>query len=1011
MRDPDGCTQFDCPPSAEAPFQHASWAEEEGMSHVVGTVQAVAPVTIGPDSGNPPDDPNTWVHELTPPAPPIGLTKLVILHFHSASLPASNRVEVDLGYDTDVFTAASGNEFWTRPVDVAQFGGKAVIKYITDGAPNGGVVFDRYGRGEQHAGEQDPTSISNCDPFLVDPVIMNATEFFREPNHYDPSWLCHVPPQWDNSGCIPADDIRATVARSVGMIYHAHEPMDDPHVLTTCTVTLVGADLVFTAGHCMADPVEHAKSASVIFNYDVACDGAKPPGYAPRFHKVKKVLRQKWMGAVDYCLIQLVVPPGGLGIPPVEMRADVPALGEQVFGIHHPNGAVKKLSPPLPGFETIDSIAANRVSADFDISGGSSGSGLFDTSGRILGVLAQSSPCDLGYYPTTAFLNELETPPGPAIARDVMLVFDRSGSMSADAGTGQSKMEEARDTAALFVSLVRSDAGNRLGLVSFSTQASNPVDFAIADVNAANKTTLIGPPLAGSKIGGLNAGGNTTIGGGLKAGAQQLVPPGINPRAILLLTDGLQNTNPMIEAAEVQGLLPGIDITAVGFGTEANLDGALLTQLAEQHNGLYMRAGDGLDLKKFFGLAFGNMFEAGALMDPRFTLARDQPAGAPVPFQVCGEETITIIVGWDNPAATLRAEVRTPGGALITGATPGTEQAVGRTWTFLRIPLPHGGERDGTWTVTVVRPAGSVTAAPSAPATRGFVNVIAKGGPRLARWPDRARYHVGDPINPIVALRYAAGGAPGHASVRVTVTRPSASLGNILAQEKLKPPITLSGDTIPARQATLMAIEAASGQPAVGYTETAFDLISDPAHTNGQFETAGVFGYPSTDLLTVEGNYTFHARATYGVGCVSTRELTWSIMVHPSIDPGRTGVTVSDGGQRPDGTRAGTVTVTPRDRYGNLLGPGRLADLTITGMPGTTVTGPVRDNRDGSYRVPVAWDPAAGAPGVIVAQPGRPLAAVVLRPPGPRPQGCRLCWVLLGLLLVILLVVLGWLGG
>ena len=59
------------------------------------------------------------------------------------------------------------------------------------------------------------------------------------------------------------------------------------------------------------------------------------------------------------------------------------------------------------------------------------------------------------------------------------------------------------------------------------------------------------------------------------------------------------------------------DINAVGFGPASNLNGALLTQLSETHNGVYMRAGDGLDLKKFFALAFGNIFAAGALLDPK----------------------------------------------------------------------------------------------------------------------------------------------------------------------------------------------------------------------------------------------------------------------------------------------------------------------------------------------------------------------------------------------------------
>lgn len=72
-------------------------------------------------------------------------------------------------------------------------------------------------------------------------------------------------------------------------------------------------------------------------------------------------------------------------------------------------------------------------------------------------------------------------------------------------------------------------------------------------------------------------------------------------------------------------------------------------RISTDHDGLYPRAGNGLALKKFFGLAFGNIFEAGALMDPEFDMPAAIRRGDPIPFQVCGEEALTVIVGWDNP--------------------------------------------------------------------------------------------------------------------------------------------------------------------------------------------------------------------------------------------------------------------------------------------------------------------------------------------------------------------------
>jgi hypothetical protein len=956
------------------------------MSHVTGTVQPASPVIkIGPDFGPATGPGNTWTLNFNPPPSPApGGTKLLILHFTGASLPANNRLEVDLGYDTDVFTSADGTDFWTRPISVYAVG-SATIRYITNGAGTGGVRLDQYGRGERHAGIQDPTALSNCDPFQGDASYI-------EPK-YDPFWFCTASPNWENARCVsPPGDIRNNVEPAVGMVMHVDFDKNLGFYVSTCSVTLINPDTVITAGHCLASPIDDAKSASVIFNYKTLCNGNRPASYSGHFYKVKDVIRQRYAdgSANDYCLLRLKVPAGGLGITPVTMRMDIPAVGEQVFGIHHPNGAVKKLSIPHPGFATVASSGTNAIRVNLDVSGGSSGSGLFDATGRITGVLSNGPKCNLSYFPTATIAQDMATP--PAITRDVMLVFDRSGSMSLPGTSGVSKMEEARAAASLFVQLVRAGTGNRVGLVSFSTIASSPIDFALADVTPANKATLLGP----TKIGGLAAGGSTTIGGGLNAAYGQLTNVS-HLRNVLLFTDGLQNTPPMVNPTDTSPT--DIFIDAIGYGTPASLDGAMLTALATLHRGQYVQADTNLKLQKFFSLAFGNIFEAGLLMDPEFALPQGQEAAAPLPFNVCEEETITVVVGWDNREARLAVELTTPLGATVTSSTPTVESSSAPTWTFLRVPLPQNGERDGTWKATVFRPGviGVEFAAP-APETRYFVNIVASGGAVLRRMPDATKYYTGDVINPLVGLQYLQGGLPPNAQVKVTVSRPDASVGNLLSQEKLGAPVVIDADTIPPRQATLMVIEERTGRPVVGYSQQTFPLFDDIEHTNAP-EPAGIFGNPLKDLLIVEGNYTFHFQASYGDKCTATRELLWSLHVDPGIDPSRTDVTVDVSGGK------GTVTVVPRDKYGNNVGPGRNDGLSITGVPGTTVAGPVRDNGDGSYTVPVSWDPASGNnPGVIVGQTGRP--PVVLH--GAKPTGKDHCrkWKFLFLVTLIVALIL-----
>jgi hypothetical protein len=157
---------------------------------------------------------------------------------------------------------------------------------------------------------------------------------------------------------------------------------------------------------------------------------------------------------------------------------------------------------------------------------------------------------------------------------------------------------------------------------------------------------------------------------------------------------------------------------------------------------------------------------------------------------------------------------------MITASTPGVESSSGRTWTFLRIKLPIAGERDGLWSVRVVRPGGGGEFPPPAPALRYFINVIPTGGPVMSRMPDAARHYTGDTINPRVIVRHENGGWPDDMQIRLTITRPDASVGNLLSASGLGAPGTIDGDVIPPRQAALKAIEAATGTPVAHYVDT-----------------------------------------------------------------------------------------------------------------------------------------------------------------------------------------------
>lgn len=898
--------------------------------------------------------------DFIPSPGPLGGPRFVILHFDSVNLTGAAKLTVNLGYDTDVFNTSSGASFWSRPADTSL---SPISIRIIDGS--GSARLLEYGSGEpsdtpgQAPGE--PTgSRSNPDVFL-------HTDPYQEPI-YETRLECNSGFAWQNASCLlpPIPTVvKGRVDAAVGIIVEVHEG----HV-SSCSGTLIAADLFLTARHCLTDPSgEDVRSASVTFDYATACDGSRPAGHTTRFFKVQEEVAAgrppSGGGSLsDWVIVRLDAAPGELPTP-LEMRDAVLMEGEVIFTMHHPNGAVKKTQA---GIHDGGSISG------FDYAGGSSGSALFDMNGRVVGgPLSSGGGCSVTYAPIAAVKAALAEPPPPPMPLDVIVVFDRSGSMATSAPpVGRTKLEEAQDAAALFIQLVREGAGDRLGLVTFSSTAGIDTPLDLVDVV---KSTLVGPPpFTSGEIGAISVGGSTSIGAGVGGSLLAYGSGSTNDRAILLLTDGLQNTLPMIE--EVEPFLGSTRLCVIGFGSDAEINGPLLSRIAREHGGDFTRAADGLALRKFFGLCFGNIFETGALGDPEFLLPASREESAPHQFSVCGEEQITLVLGWDNPSTPLRAHIRTPSGKLISEKR--IETSRGRSWVFWRIPLPYRGERDGTWQFTVDRlPVGGEFPPPPSD-VRYFFLVVSAGGPKLVYLGGPRRIYTGDPIDPRVGLHYSNGTTP-TAQVELTVEVPTAALGRLVTEAGLRPPAT-SADAVDAFHATLQAIQhQAGGVLPVPTSTVRVPLFDDGLHDDGAMEPDGIYNNRLEDLTLAEGTYQFRAVATYGESCRATREALWSVHVEPGIDPDRSDVTVVDVTDGPDG-RHGTLVIVPRDRYGNPLGPGRGDGFTVSPIPGVTVTGTVKDRGDGGYGVSVVWDVSVTpSPGVLVQQPDRD--PVVVTPP------------------------------
>ncbi len=966
------------------------------MSHNCGRVVTVG-TRIGPDAGAP-TTPGVWELLFTPsPALLGGDPRFVMLHFTNLSFPGTARLEVNVGYGTDTIVAAAGADAWTRPIDPTL--GPIRIRYFGTGAV-GGVTLENYASGEptQTGTPGNPVgSLTNVDLFLhTDPYVEPVYETRLKCGVFD----------WLNAGCAAPGSVEARAAAAVCCFVHVHTLGPAALTVGTCSGTLIDTNLVLTASHCATDPNQlEVRSGSVCFGYETTCAGGRPPGYTPKIFKVTRIVSR---GTSDWLILEIDTPAGGTGITPATMRPSPAVIGETLTAIHHPHGAVKKMQQRT--------LAASGVvpAQGFDFAGGSSGSSMFDSSGKIVGgalsvgpVAPPGSPagtapdaCFAISTPATTILQEIANPPAPPTPFDVMLVMDRSGSMGS-AGTlpGRTKMREAQDAASLFVQLIRSNAGDRIGLVSFSTTATNPPDAPLGLVTAAKKFDLVGPaPFTSGRIGALQPGGVTSIGAGISV-ATGTLSAGANARAILLMTDGLQNTAPMIAA--VEGALGPIRLVAIGFGAESSLDSALLSRVARDHNGLYKRANDGLELKKFFSLAFGNIFASGALADPYVMLRVGETATFIQQFEVCDETRITAIVGWDNPSQGLTLELRTPGGIVVGEFTAGIDGARGLTWQFLRIPLPFGGERAGSWSWTIRRVIDAELPTPQE-TVRLFVTVIADGGPRIEAITPRRPIYTGDPLTPSVLLRYPDGTAPS-ATMTLELEAPDSAVGEKVAAAGLAAPHG-GADPLSPFLATLQGL-AGGGEYVLPTRSTTLELFDDGEHDDGAMEPDGIYSNRFTGMTPFEGTYRLRAVARYENGAPGAREAQWAVHVALGIDPVKSTVVLTGVRTQANGARGGQLVVTPRDRFGNRLGPGRPELLPVVGGTGTTI-GPVSDNADGSYTVDATWDPATvSSPSIVIMQPDRPPATLVPNgAAGPARRGCRSWLVVLAIIIVVLFV-------
>ncbi len=314
-----------------------------------------------------------------------------------------------------------------------------------------------------------------------------------------------------------------------------------------------------------------------------------------------------------------------------------------------------------------------------------------------------TSPRDPVFYRYHHIFDDIQDAWRTHQANDIAIVFDRSGSMNLPAVGGGTRLQAAKDASALFADLLEDGSAHKLGMVSFSTTASAVPDMPLTAVASASSSMT-------SALALIAAGGSTSIGDGLTKG-QALVASGANPRkAILLLTDGMENTAPLISSAA-----PGLGDThvcSVGLGTPGTLDGEKLQQLSERQGGIYISGPSALELKKFFVFCFADIFDTFVGADPIQTLPANQIASKPLIHGALDDQKLVFVLSWTHPLpnGALRLAITRPDGTSLSLNDPNVESTFGPTWHIVRIKNVSSADRDGRWLARAIRPH------------RGFIN-------------------------------------------------------------------------------------------------------------------------------------------------------------------------------------------------------------------------------------------------------------------------------------------------
>jgi len=560
---------------------------------------------------------------------------------------------------------------------------------------------------------------------------------------------------------------------------------------------------------------------------------------------------------------------------------------------------------------------------------------------------------------------------------DVALVLDKSGSMNdfpPGALNGPKKIEILKSAVQNFVGqweLLDAPpgggpewSGDRMGLVFFDSTAQPqtlvgadpPANFFLQRGGANAWDAII------TKANALVPGSATSIGAGINEGMSQWKNDPKNDLNLIVITDGMQNTSPLITptGSGFLGLTPVaglpqelrkrfIPIQTIGFGTPAQVDETLLRNISFETSGVSYKAINASTMFDKFGMTLVAILKgntASMAMRHPDTLTGEGPSAA---FPVTVDRSpqrVVFTVQWAPPARQmLDLDVFPPG--FSTPAVPTsskkTAQASIQAFDMAR------GFNAGKWSVRVKRDLKSGDPVPY------LLNVIFLEKHLDYQFSlDNLHAVTGDLLGIRLLVDWDGKpltGLPAGA-IKLRVLRQPDGMGNILHASHTKVPggntVTPSGDIQTPYDYKIAAL----GQSLIDAT-TPRDVDVISLTEDGK----GIYSATLKDTV-VPGTYVFEAVLDWDLPLTGhvMREERLEEDVKPRADSAATGITLTG-----DAFGTWTLTVTPRDRFGNYFGPGYASLVQARVRSGGRLRSETPADQDqlGTYMFTIA-----GSPGV-----------------------------------------------